>query len=133
MVPGFSNNTSSQFPMLNELQNQISEFLKCDCQDAFFDLLCPELNHDGIVFFFRTAMPKIIAHIEAYFTPAEAALKKVLCQDSITGPITNVLKKSYQSNYKNIYKQCFSDKQISDIMKSVQHSLKLGDEAESVN
>ena len=110
MVPGFANNTSAQFPMFNELQNEISEFLKCDCQDAFFDLLCPELNHDGIVFFFRSSLPKIFLHIEQYFTPCESVLKNVICCDSIDGPIVNVLKKSYQSNYKNIYKQCFPEK-----------------------
>ena len=51
MVP-CSSNTSSSFPMLNELQNIISEFYKCDCQDVFFDLLCPELNLDGVVYYF---------------------------------------------------------------------------------
>jgi len=35
MIPGFSNNTSSSFPMINELQNKLSEFYKCDCQDIF--------------------------------------------------------------------------------------------------
>ena len=38
MVPGFSN-TGSSFPLFTELLNEVSEFLKCDCQDAFFDLL----------------------------------------------------------------------------------------------
>jgi len=55
MVPCFSN-TSSQFPMLNELSNIVSEFYKCDCQDAFFDLLCPELNLDGVVFYFKSVL-----------------------------------------------------------------------------
>jgi FtsZ-binding cell division protein ZapB len=32
MVPGFSN-TGSSFPLFNELINEVSEFLKCDCQD----------------------------------------------------------------------------------------------------
>lgn len=38
MVPGFSN-TGSSFPLFNELLNEVSEFLKCDCQDCFFDIL----------------------------------------------------------------------------------------------
>jgi FtsZ-binding cell division protein ZapB len=32
MVPGFSN-TGSSFPLFTELINEVSEFLKCDCQD----------------------------------------------------------------------------------------------------
>ena len=52
MVPGFSNSGSS-FPLFNELLNEVSEFLKWDCQDAFFDLLWPELNLDGVVYFFK--------------------------------------------------------------------------------
>jgi hypothetical protein len=38
--------------MQNEMANIVSEFYKCDAQDVFFDLLCPELNLDGVVFFF---------------------------------------------------------------------------------
>ena len=51
MVPCASN-TSSIFPMLNELQNLVGDFYKIDCQDVFFDLLVPELNFDGIIYFF---------------------------------------------------------------------------------
>lgn len=40
MVPGFSN-TSSSFPMANELAAEIAEFYKCDCLDAYFDILAP--------------------------------------------------------------------------------------------
>ena len=45
-------NTSQSFPMFNELANVVSELYKCDCADVFFDLLCPELNLDGVVYFY---------------------------------------------------------------------------------
>lgn len=51
MVPCASN-TSQSFPMFTELTNMVSELYKCDCQDVFFDLLSPELNIEGVVFFF---------------------------------------------------------------------------------
>ena len=51
MVPSFSN-TSTSFPMMNELQANVSEFYKVDCQDVFFDVLSMELNLDGVVFFY---------------------------------------------------------------------------------
>jgi hypothetical protein len=51
MVPCTSN-TSQSFPMFTELVNTASEVYKCDCQDVFFDLLCPELNIEGVVFFY---------------------------------------------------------------------------------
>lgn len=59
MVPGVAC-TGSSFPLFNELFNEVSEFLKCDCQDCFFDLLCPELNLDGIVYFFKHSFGPII-------------------------------------------------------------------------
>jgi len=40
MVAGF-NNTTSSFPMTNELTTKISEFYKYECLDTFFDLLGP--------------------------------------------------------------------------------------------
>lgn len=52
MVPGFSN-TSSTFPMANELTAKIAEFYKCDCLDAYFDILAPEeLTLKGVIYFF---------------------------------------------------------------------------------
>ncbi len=41
MVAGF-NNTTSEFPMNNELASKIAEFYKYECLDKFFDLLGPE-------------------------------------------------------------------------------------------
>jgi len=94
MVPCLSN-TSSNFPMFNELQNLVSEFYKCDCQDVFFDLLCPELNLDGVVFFFQHTLPPVVEAIERHFSPVDAVLKKVGQLDSTEGPINNVLRKTY--------------------------------------
>lgn len=104
MVPCMSN-TSSSFPMLLELQNQVAEFYKCDCQDAFFDLLCPELNMDGIVYFFENSFPKLVEVIEKHFAPLDQLLCKTMMMDRVEGPVTAVLKKSYQSNWKAIFNQ----------------------------
>ena len=86
MVPSFSN-TSSAFPMQNELSNIVSEFYKCDCQDVFFDLLCPELNLDGVIYFFQNTIPIIVESIDKHFNPVESILKKVTLINSLEGPI----------------------------------------------
>lgn len=70
MVPCFSN-TSSAFPMQNEMSNLVSEFFKCDCTDAFFDLLCPELNLEGVVFFYQNTFTIVVEAIEKHFIPVE--------------------------------------------------------------
>jgi len=62
MVPCTSN-TSQSFPMFNELTNASSELYKCDCQDIFFDLLCPELNLDGVVFFYQHLFQPLVQAI----------------------------------------------------------------------
>jgi hypothetical protein len=41
MIPGF-NNTSSNFPMSNEIVAKLLEFYKYECLDRFFENLCPE-------------------------------------------------------------------------------------------
>ena len=58
MVPCTSN-TSQSFPMSNELVNKVSEIYKVECQDVFFDLLCPELNLEGVVYFFQNIFEPI--------------------------------------------------------------------------
>ena len=52
-------NTSQSFPMFNELTHIVSDLYKCESQDVFFDLLCPELNLDGVVFFFQNVFEPI--------------------------------------------------------------------------
>lgn len=68
IIPGFAC-TGSTFPLVNELSNEVSEFLKCTCQDCFFDVLCPELNFDGIVFFFKHTFGPILKQLQVYFEP----------------------------------------------------------------
>lgn len=133
MIPGFSSNTSSSFPMLNELQNKLSQYYKCECQDLFFDLLCPELNMDGLVFFFRESFLKIQDMVSSYFLPLEMVLKKTLVVDDLWSSIDNVLRKSYQSNWSKMMSNIFSDSAYRGIMLYIQSNLKLQEEDESAN
>lgn len=55
MIPGF-NNTSSNFPMSNEIINKLQEFYKYECLDRFFEDLCPEeLSMKGVIYFYHFA------------------------------------------------------------------------------
>ena len=132
MIPGFSN-TGSTFPMFNELVSNISEFYKYDCEDIFFDLLCPELNMKGIILFYYTCFYKLTETIKNYFAPSEALIKKTACLTAIEGPILNVLRKSYQSTWKSITKQCFLDNVSNDIINEIQSQLKLGKCSQQTN
>lgn len=73
MVP-CTNNTSQSFPMYNELTQKVSELLKCECQDVFFDLLSPELNLDGVVFFYAHVFTSIFKAIQKHFKPIEHSI-----------------------------------------------------------
>lgn len=112
--------------MLNELSNQTTEFYKYDCIDIFFDLLCPELNMKGIIFFFATAYSKVAENIANYFLPMETSIKKTGCLNSIEGPIINVLRKSFQTNYKEMLKKFFISADSNEIVAEIQNNLKLG-------
>lgn len=133
MIPGFSSNTSSSFPMLNELQNKLSEYFKCECQDVFFDLLCPELNMEGLVFYFKESFTKIQELINLYFDPLETLLKRTICIEDMWSSIDNVLRKSYQSNWKSILAHIFSEISHNNIMNYIQSHLKLMEEEPEAN
>jgi hypothetical protein len=133
MIPGFGSNTSSAFPMQNELQNKLSEFFKCDCQDIFFDILSPELNIEGIVFFFKNSILKIQEMVLLYFEPMESSLKRILCSDTLWTPIDNVLRKSFQANWKKIIAQLCSEESIQSIVLYIQSNLKLQEEDTEAN
>lgn len=125
MIPGFSSNTSSPFPMFNELNSKMQKFFKIDCVDIFFDLLSPELNMEGIVFFYRKCFAMISDITTLYFDPVDRLLKHTLCIDELWTPIDNVLRKSYQSNYRKIFSQVAQEKSYIDIMRYIQDNLKL--------
>ena len=131
MVPCTSN-TSQSFPMFNELTNMTSELYKCDCQDVFFDLLCPELNLDGVVYFYQNIFQPLIAAIQKHFKPADLALIQVSCLNQIENPVESVLRKTYQSNWRQILRTALPESQIRKIADEVQETLSINDGDETV-
>ena len=119
--------------MQNEMQNLVSEFYKVECVDVFFELLSPELNLDGVVFFFRQTIPIVVDAIEKHFQPVEAALKRVGAVSALDGPVANVLRKSYQSNWRQIHAQCLPLQFSEGVMQDVQKHLSIGDESKATN
>ena len=63
------------------------------------------MNLEGVVFFFQNTLPSILDTIDKHFLPVEAVLKKVslLPAPLGDGPIVNVLRKTYQSNWRAIH------------------------------
>jgi hypothetical protein len=133
MVPCQSN-TSQSFPMFNELTNEVSEFYKCDCQDIFFDVLCTELNLEGVVYFFQNTLSTVVKTIESHFLPVEKSILHASASTKLDSSISNVLKKKYQSSWKQIFAQVISDKFCAETMQNVQNVLAIGEnENEDIN
>ena len=124
MIPGFSSNTSNSFPMLTELHNKISDYIKISCEDIFFDLLQPNLNMKGVVDFFKIIFLKLSDIVEKYFSPIEKAINNTLFIDQIYEPIDNVLRKSYQFNWKNFYEDLKKGINCNEIITEMNKKLK---------
>ena len=124
MIPGFSSNTSNSFPMLTELHNKISDYIKISCEDIFFDLLQPNLNMKGVVDFFKIIFLKLSEVVEKYFNPIEKAINNTLFIDQIYEPIDNVLRKSYQFNWKNFYEDLKKSINYTEIINEINKKLK---------
>ena len=105
MIPGINSNTSNSFPMLTELQIKINDYIKLLCQDIFFDILQPNLNLEGVIFFFKNIFIKISEITFNYFSPIENIIKETLFIDFLYEPIDNVLRKAYQANWKSYYNE----------------------------
>ena len=106
--------------MFYELTILVSEFYKCDCQDIFFDVLSTELNLEGVVYFYQNSMPLIVQAIEDHFASVETSLKEACAtQDKIETSISNVLKKKYQSNWRQINAKVFSKKYCNSLMQKI--------------
>ena len=97
MIPGINSNTSNSFPMLTELQIKINDYIKLLCQDIFFDVLQPNLNLEGVIFFFKNIFIKISEITFNYFSPIENIIKSYFFSNLIYIyyylRITNITKK----------------------------------------
>lgn len=101
-MTGFAN-TSSSFPMPNELASKIAEFYKCDCLDTYFDILAPEeLTLKGVIYFYMQLFASANRMVDDHFEGAYAGLKAVGCLESLEGPVLNVLRKAFQPKHKEI-------------------------------
>ena len=125
MIPGFASNTSNSFPMLTELHNKINDYIKLSCQDIFFDLLQPNLNMKGVVDFYKNIFIKITDYVEKYFNPVEKAINNTLFIDQIYEPIDNVLRKSYQFNWKYFYDEIKKSINYNEIIIEINNKLNL--------
>ena len=124
MIPGFSSNTSNSFPMLTELHNKISDYIKLSCEDIFFDLLQPNLNMKGVVEFFRTIFINVSDVVEKFFMPIEMAINNALFIEQIYEPIDNVLRKSYQFNWKYFFEDIKKSINYNEIINDISKKLK---------
>ena len=61
----------------------------------FFDLLSPELNLDGVVYFYQNVYAPIFQTIYKHLQPVEQAIAKLTHLKVIDGPLESVLKKTY--------------------------------------
>ena len=125
MLPGFSSNTSNSFPMLTELHNKINDYIKLSCEDIFFDLLQPNLNMKGVVEFFKIIFINLFDIVEKFFNPIEKAINNTLFIDQIYEPIDNVLRKSYQFNWKNFFEDIKKTINYNEIINDVSEKLKM--------
>jgi|TARA_B110000285_G_C14977279_1_gene539581 DNA/RNA endonuclease G (NUC1) len=69
---------------------------------VFFDVLSSELNLEGVVYFFSNSLPQIVQAIEKHFWPVENALREASATQKLEISIGNVLRKKYQSNWRQI-------------------------------
>ena len=125
MIPGFASNTSNTFPMLTELHNKINDFIKLSCEDIFFDLLQPNLNMKGVVEFFKIIFLDLYEYVDNFFSPIEKAINSTLFIDQIYEPIDNVLRKSYQLNWKNFFDEIKKSINYNEIIKDIKKRLKM--------
>lgn len=111
--------------MFNELVQSISSLYKCECQDVFFDLLSPELNLDGVVYFYRNVFEPTVDAIRQHFAPAMQSLTQAACLARLPdgGPLASVLRKTFQSNWREILQSCLGKEFSRHVAQQIQDTL----------
>jgi hypothetical protein len=127
MVSGFSN-TSSNFPTYNEIGSKFAEFYKYECLDLFFDVLSPDMNIKGIIFFYYNSFEKVDILVKKYFWPCFQTISHIGCFESVEGPILNVLRKAFQTTYQQVLDKIKSQGNVEEIISFIQRELKIGED-----
>ena len=125
MIPS-GNNTSSSFPIHNEINNTVTDFLKGDCTDIFFDVLSLELNIEGVGYFYQSIFSQLVELTEKYFQPAFTGVMHTAKVERLDKPVVNVMKKLFQGNWKSILSTIFHKKEVQSVLNQIQCKLKLG-------
>lgn len=120
--------------MFNELSNAVSEFYKCHCQDVFFDVLSSELNLDGVIYFYQNTIGQVVKDLEKHFWPIEHQINASTYSHKMDYSVQNVLRKKYQSNWRQIFQNVISKKYCDVQMQKIQAVLAIADnENEDIN
>ena len=90
-------------------------------------MLCPELNIEGVVFFYQHVFPPVIQQIYKHFLPAEQIIKSVSSTSHLDTPVTSVLRKTYQSNWRSILKSCITEQFVKSVANNIQDTLSIQD------
>ena len=79
----------------------------------------------GVVDFYKYIFIKITDYVEKYFNPIEKAINNTLFIDQIYEPIDNVLRKSYQFNWKYFYDEIKRSINYNEIITEIDKKLNL--------
>merc|ERR1712226_280168 len=65
--------------------------------------------------------------IQNHFAPAEQVLRQVSCLKQLDGPVESVLRKTYQSNWRQIMRVALSDNFNKGVANDIQETLSIAD------
>lgn len=82
-------------------------------------MLSTELNLEGVVYFYQNVFGEVVLEIEKHFWPVENSINLASSSKKLDISILNVLKKKYQSNWKNICSSVISNKFCEGLMQKI--------------
>ena len=84
----------------------------------------------GVIFFYYQAFTKTQDLVEKYFQPANQSILKTGCFTTLEGPIMNVLRKAYQTNYMEIFEKIIAKYSLENIANDIQKQLNIDNNSE---
>ena len=123
LIPTMSQNKKYPFPSLEMLIEEIKNYISIDSVKYYQRLQNRQFPLDIIILHFRYIFQKSQDILQSHFLKVDFILnKKFKSQESIK-PIQNVLKNTYQVDWKNIFNKISSDEKINKMLEDIKQNI----------
>ena len=123
LIPSLAQNKNYPFPSMEELIEEIKNYLNISTVKYFQRLQSRKFPLDIIILHFRYILQKSQELLHNHFSNVDFILNKKFKSPELIKPIQSVLTNAYQVDWKNIFNKISTDEKINKILQEIKQNI----------